>query len=246
VKVKRWTKKIRKRLRLLYKRNLQGFSKERFGEFLTRIGVRSGDVLMVHSSFNQFEGFHGTVVDVIDVLQRAVGPQGTLMMPTMPFGGLAVDHARTGSVFDMRRTPSRMGIITEAFRRSAGVWRSVHPTHPVAAWGLKADSMIAGHHRAASPCGADTPWSRLSDECGKILFLGTTVSTMTFFHTFDERLEDQMPLSPFLLEEFVLQSRDWNGEIVETKTRLFDPRASRVRNVSKLEPRRIRIVAILE
>jgi hypothetical protein len=57
---------------------------------------------------------------------------------------------------------------------------------------------------------------------------------MTFYHTLEERLESRLPFSPFTSEEFVLQSRDYSGNLLTTRTRLFDPAVSRRRDLRKL------------
>jgi aminoglycoside 3-N-acetyltransferase len=180
-------------LRARWVRRFFGFTPDDLKDLLQKLGIRSGDVLLVHSSFNRFEGFTGNALDVIRVLREAVGPKGTLLMPTMTFGYRAVDNAREGKFFDVRRTPSRMGVISELFRRSPGVVRSVHPTHSVAAWGARA--LVADHHEVGTPCGPGTPWARLLEHRGKILFLGTGIITMTFYHACEEILAPRMPFS---------------------------------------------------
>ena len=119
----------RKRLRLVYVRRWRAFGPDDLLAALRRLGITPGDVLMVHSSFDRFAGFSGKPTDVLRVLQDAVGPTGTLLMPTLPFTGTAVEYVSRGEIFDVRRTPSRVGLLTELFRRSPGVVRSVHPTH---------------------------------------------------------------------------------------------------------------------
>jgi aminoglycoside 3-N-acetyltransferase len=203
---------------------------------LRRLGIEQGDTLLVHSSLDQFSAFQGKPMDVILALQEAVGPTGTLLMPTLPFRGSAVEYVRGLRVFDVRRTPSQMGLLTELFRRSSGVIRSIHPTHAVAAWGKRASEMVDAHHKASTPCGRQTPYGRLLDHHGKILFLGTDISVMTFFHTVEEILEPKMPFSPFTKEVFVLESHDAQNQSVSTHTRLFDPEHSRHRNLSRLIP----------
>lgn len=198
--------------------------------------MRPGDALMVHSSFDRFLGFTGTITDAVAALQDAVGPDGTVLMPTMPFDGSALDYAASGKVFDVRRTPSRMGLLTEMFRRSPGVTRSVHPTHSVAVWGAKAELFVADHHRAGTPCGRGTPWYRLWEQGGKSVLLGTAIGSMTFFHTAEEVLEPEMPFSPFTAETFLLHSKDWDGQVLETRTRLFDRDVSGRRDVARMVP----------
>lgn len=191
-------------------------------QFLGNLGVRPGDVLFVHSSYDAFRAFVDLPpVAVIDVLKRAVGPEGTLLMPTIPFAGTAVGYVENNPVFDVRRTPSRMGLLTEIFRRMPNVIRSVHPTHAVAAWGKSAGALTAEHHRAATPCGVGSPYEKLLAHDGRVLMLGTGILSMTFYHTVDELLEEHLPYTPFTDEMFHLTSRDGDGQLVETVTRLY-------------------------
>jgi len=203
---------------------------------LRKVGIRTGDVILVHSSFERFEAFEGTAAKVIQVLQASVGPSGTILMPTIPFTGTSVEYATGAPVFDVQRTPSQMGIISELFRRMPGVHRSVHPTHSVAAWGANAEQLISDHFMAETPCGRYTPYGRLLAFAGKLLFLGTSIEAMTFFHTVEEELEKTMPFSPFTRDTFVLASKEANGTLRTTTTRLFDPVYSRRRRISKLVP----------
>ena len=57
------------------------------GAALSALGLRPGQVVMVHSSFDRFAGFTGKPSEVIQALEDAVGPEGTLLMPTLPFTG---------------------------------------------------------------------------------------------------------------------------------------------------------------
>jgi aminoglycoside 3-N-acetyltransferase len=235
-KTKRAIKGRLKQMRLRYARWRHGFDAEALGACLGRLGVRVGDVLLVHCAYDKFLGFTGKPTDVIGVLQRLVGPAGAVLMPTIPFSGTATDYVKDDPIFDVLRTPSRMGILSELFRRMPGVPRSVHPTHSVAVWGGRAAALIADHHRAGTPCGAGSPYQRLIDEGGKILFLGTGIEPMTVFHAAEEALEPQMPFSPFSAQSYRLLSRTESGELVETHTRLFDTAVSRRRNLLKLVP----------
>ena len=221
-KLKQALKVARGRMRAAYVRRFRAFGPEDLLAMLRRLGVAEGDVVMAHSSFDKFEGFRGSPLDAIRVLKDAVGPEGTLLMVTLPFTGSATEFVLKGEILDVRRTPSRMGLVTEFFRRMSGVERSIHPTHPVAAWGKLAVPMTADHYRAKTPCGAPSPFSKLLDYGGKILLLGTGVRTITYFHYVEEVLEARMPYSPFTKEEFTLSTRTGTGETVTTVTRLYD------------------------
>ena len=191
---------------------------------------------MVHSSFDRFEGFRGSLGDALRVLQDAVGPDGGLLMPTFSFRGTAVEYARTQPLLDVRRTPSRMGFITEIFRRLPGVRRSLHPTHPVAGWGAKAVNLLDSHRFAPTPCGAGSPFQKLLEVDAWVLLLGVDVRSMTFFHYLEEELESRMPFSPFTRERFTLSVRDEKGETWPVSMRLYEPVVSRQRDVRLMVP----------
>lgn len=225
-----------KSLRQQYVRLAHGFSRQDLARLLRTLGISPKDVVMVHSAFDRFEGFDGKPTDVISALQAAVGEEGAVLMPTIPFAGTAIEYVKTLGMFDVARTPSRMGLITEVFRRMPGVVRSIHPTHSVAAWGKRSAELIKDHNMAKTPCGKLSPFGQLPDIGGKILLLGADIESMTFFHCIEEDLEPLMPFSPFTKDIFVLSSKDAEGHIVETRTRLFDPHVSRRRNLQKLVP----------
>lgn len=236
-----------KNLKIRVKKNLKALKRWRANTFrsfapddlrrvLEGVGIARDDTILVHSSFDAFAGFQGKPTDVISVLQHVVGDKGVLMMPTMTFGGTAVAYARTNPLFDVARTPSRMGLLTELFRRSPGVVRSVHPTHPVAIWGGDANAVAAGHHLAGTPCGVGTPFEALLKRRGKIALLGTDISVLTFFHLLEELHERELPISPFTNEVFHLRSRTRDGQILDTNCRLFEPAVSRRRNLYKMVP----------
>lgn len=229
-------KKHGKAFRRFVSSTFRSFTPADIQRTLTEHGIVCGDTVLVHSSFDAFEGFQGKPTDVISVLQRVVGDQGVVMMPTMTFSGTAVAYARTNPLFDVARTPSRMGLLTELFRRSPGVVRSIHPTHPVAIWGKDANAIARGHHLASTPCGVGTPFEALLKRDGKIILLGTDIGVLTFFHRLEEALEHELPVTPFTDEVFHLRSKDPDGQILETHCRLFEPAVSRRRNLYKMVP----------
>ncbi|HXF96801.1 MAG TPA: AAC(3) family N-acetyltransferase [Gemmatimonadales bacterium] len=215
--VKRWWKRLVRG----YHRTFRAFTPADLGDALRRLGVAPGDVLMVHSAFDSFLGFQGGPADVVRVLQEAVGAGGTLLMPTIPFRGTAVEYALSDPLFDVRRTASGMGLITEVFRRWPGAVRSRHPTHSVAAWGRDAEALIAGHELAGTPCGRLTPYGRLLEYGGKILLMGVPPSTMTFCYFVAEELEPQLPVPVLTEESYPLRWTNGDGTVHVATLRLF-------------------------
>ena len=146
---------------------------------LKSIGVRPGGSLLVHSSLSSLGFVPGGASAVIRSLIKALGPTGTLVLPAHSW-----DLAEQGvRVFDVSETPSCVGTITEHFRKMPGVKRSLHPTHSVAAFGPLASYFTAGHENCSTPCGAGSPYEKLLNQGGQILFLGVNLDSNTAFHT---------------------------------------------------------------
>ena len=89
-------------------------------------------------------------------------------------------------VFDLRRTPSNVGVIPETFRTMPGVLRSLHPTHSVCASGPLAGELAAGHELDVTPVGPHSPFRKLAEAGGSILFLGCGLRPNTSMHGVEE------------------------------------------------------------
>lgn len=228
-------KSLRHRALQHYHDAVHGFDIDHLQRTLARLGLASGDCVLVHSALGAFPGFHGKPSEVIALLQRMVGDGGHLLMPTMAFTSTAVDFVKSGAVLDVQRTPSKMGLLTELFRRMPTVVRSIHPTHPIAVWGREADVICAGHQTAATPCGAPSPFAQLLARNGKILLLGPDIDVLTFYHYVEEVLEPRFPQSPFTAERFDARVRDRTGTEIHCTLRLFEPSVSKRRDLQLLK-----------
>lgn len=142
-------------------------------EQLRALGVREGGVLLVHTSFRAVRPVEGGPLGLIEALTRALGPRGTLVMPTMTDGE---------TVFDPRTTPTRdMGIVAERFWRQPGVLRSTHPGGSFAARGPYAEAICAPQP-LSPPHGPDSPVGRVHELGGQVLLLGVGHSENTTLH----------------------------------------------------------------
>src|SRR5262245_54655264 len=96
---------------------------------LRRLGIAAGDSVLLHAAFDPRHGYRGSIEELTRVFLDCVGPKGTLLMVSLPYRSSALDYLAQGKVFDVRRTPSAMGLISEFFRRREGVRRSLQSTH---------------------------------------------------------------------------------------------------------------------
>ncbi len=204
---------------------------------LAGLGVRRGDTLLVHSSIRQTSGFTGNPQDVIGCLLEAVGAEGNLLMVSLPFRTSAYEYLREDPLFDVRRTMSQMGIISEIFRRRSGVRRSLHPTHPVLAFGKDADWLVRDHEKSTVPCGVDTPFGKFRQLGGKVLFFDVPFDTFTFIHHIEDLLEGSLPFPVYRDEPIPARVVDDRGMTLVVPTRVFSEKAVTTRNPSVLESR---------
>lgn len=148
-------------------------TEEQLVQDLRALGVRTGGVLLVHTSLRAVGPVDGGPLALIRALRLALRPEGTLVMPTMTDGE---------SVFDPRSTPSSgMGITAERFWRQPGVLRSTHPGGSFAAEGPRAAELCADQP-LSPPHGPDSPVGRVCDLDGQVLLLGVMHSENTSLH----------------------------------------------------------------
>jgi aminoglycoside 3-N-acetyltransferase len=163
---------------------------------LHRIGIAPGDVLLVHSSLSRLGFVVGAARTVIEALCEAVGPDGTIMMPT--YSGELTDPANwiyppvppewiepireETPPYDPQLTPTRrMGVIPELFRHYPGVRRSPHPQSSFAAWGRHAARLV-DDHPLDFRFGPASPLGKLRKLRGKTLLLGAPPQTCSLFY----------------------------------------------------------------
>jgi aminoglycoside N3'-acetyltransferase len=141
---------------------------------LRRLGVREGGVLLVHTSFRAVRPVEGGPKGLIRALRTAVGPDGTLVMPSWSGGDdQPLDAATTAAAQDL-------GVVADTFWRLPGVRRSDH-FFAFAAAGPHAEQILADPlplppHRPESPVG------RVHELDGQVLLLGVGHDADTTIH----------------------------------------------------------------
>jgi aminoglycoside 3-N-acetyltransferase len=147
--------------------------------------VEEGDMLLLHSSARRIlrklpKSRDASPADLLlESFLAAVGGAGTLLLPLFNF-----DFA-SGKPFDIRETPSQMGVVTETGRHWPGAVRTGHPIYSFAAIGAQASAFEGVEN--FSGYGADSPFGMLHRAGGKIAVLDLPDNgSMTFYHYVEE------------------------------------------------------------
>jgi aminoglycoside 3-N-acetyltransferase len=151
----------------------------------SRVGLESGDTVLVHSSFKSFGGVEGGPETVIRALLEVLGKDGTLVMPTFTFS-FCEEFNKTGKGhFDVKEMPSKMGIMTEMVRKMPGSLRSINPIYSVAVYGKRASLLAEVTDK--NVFGRSSIFGKLYDLGGKIMAIGLKYNdSMTFFHYIEQ------------------------------------------------------------
>ncbi len=167
------------------------------------LGVRPGMLLNVHSAMSQLGFVVGSAQTVVDGLLKALGPEGTLMMPAHsaqlsepanwqnpPAPEQWWEQIRAEMpAYDPHHTPTRiMGAIPELFRTYPGVLRSQHPQVSHAALGPLAAEIVA-EHPLDCLFGDASPIGKLYALDGWVLLLGVGHGNNTVLHLAEDRAE---------------------------------------------------------
>ena len=186
------------------------------------LGVSKGDTVFVHSSIDQLNlGF--PFYRVLPLLQDLVGNRGTLLFPTYPQLS-SYEFLRRGEVFDVRKSPSYTGILSEVARRQANAARSLHPTKSVCALGSVAEELTRDHYQSPYPYDACSPYYKITEVDGKMIGVGVSTANLSFVHCVDDAFKQDFPVQPYHPQLFAAACINAAGKKVIVETYAHDMR----------------------
>jgi aminoglycoside N3'-acetyltransferase len=161
---------------------------------LRALGVRSGDSVMLHSSFKAIGPVAGGPDTVVDALLEAVGPCGTVMAfvswDRCPYNefvlgpGLTDEERAAWPAFDPADAGvdrSISGLLGERLVRHPAAIRSANPDLSMVAIGRNARDLMEDHE-ISHGFGPGSPLDRLVKRAGKSLLLGAPRDSATIVH----------------------------------------------------------------
>ena len=145
------------------------------------LGIAPGDVLLMHSSMKAL-GTNLTPEGFLLELKQVLTDEGTLLLPALTYETVTLEKP----FFSIVDSEPCVGILPKTFMKMNEVKRSMHPTHSVCAWGLKAYELTSEHIKDNTPVGPYSPFMLLPEVDGKILFVGDILHSCTFMHGIEE------------------------------------------------------------
>ncbi len=170
-----------------------------------KLGLRSGQIIEVHTSLSSFECVIGGAQTIVDALQECVGPNGTIVMPIQNRGNTEPSDwaypAVQPSVYREVRNaiPASdpltsdiygMGVVADNFRHRKGVEISGHPTVSYCAWGRYA-KLLCNRQSLHFPLAEESPAARMYEMKGYVLLIGCDFDTATSMHLAEYRTNDR-------------------------------------------------------
>ena len=153
---------------------------------LHRLGLEEGAAVVAHVSLPALGLIAGGAGAVAAALLEAVGPRGTLMVPT-PTSSAAITDRWYAQPFEPDGTPAdpEVGPVPEVLRRRPEALRSHHPLMSVAAIGPLA-SELTSEHPMNEPM---RPFQRLAELGGWVLLLGVDQTANVTVHVAESLAE---------------------------------------------------------
>jgi aminoglycoside 3-N-acetyltransferase len=134
---------------------------------LNKLGLKTGDVVLLHSSLPSLGQVDGGGEAVVDAFLEVIGPDGTLIAPV--FG--------------------KLGILTAVIKNHPDAEVSDCPLGTVAAIGRQAKEFCQNHWQADTAHGENTPYLKIADAGGYICLLGVDQDRNTMMHSVEALLQ---------------------------------------------------------
>lgn len=184
--------------------------------------VGTGDVIYVHSGMDALN-LDFPFYRVLFLIQEIIGPAGTVLFPTYPNHKISsFEYLRQGNTFDIRRTPSFTGILTELARRQRRAVRSLHPTKSVCGIGKFAEEITATHNLSPYPYDDCSPYYKLFEYGAKIIGIGVPTTYLSFTYCVDDAFKEDFPVKVYHDRLFEVPCINYEGTRITVSTFAHD------------------------
>lgn len=147
---------------------------------LKNMGLNPTDTVLIHSSCKKI-GYDAN--DILDTLMDYF-KDGLLILPSHTWATIN----ETNPIYNPLTSLPCVGILPTLFMKREKVYRSLHPTHSVLAYGNSSFEFIKGEEYNNTPATPHGVYDRLREKNAKILLIGVGNERNTFIHSVEEVL----------------------------------------------------------
>ena len=199
---------------------------ENINNHLKKIGLKKGDILIVHSSFTPFENSGISPFDIINMLLDLVGKEGTLVMPVIRSHekykknkNIKNDNLEVVEFeYNVKKSPVRTGIIPFYLMNKKNAITSLIPFNTITSIGSESKQMIKDEllDKFPTPNGINSPWKYCTDRNALVISLGIDLThSLTILHTPEDVMNENWPVKDWYRKrKFKITNKDF----VLTKT----------------------------
>jgi aminoglycoside 3-N-acetyltransferase len=180
-------KRIKMRInKILYKKK---YTTGDIIKLMKNMGLKKGATVFIHSSWDQFFNYTGTIMDFIDAILTEIGTEGTLAMPAY----FTLQQQKKDIIYSIEKTPTLAGMIAETFRRYPNVKRSID-RHAICAVGTNTDYLINEHKYSITSWDEKSPYYKLGELEALIFSIGLSKYDIgASCHCAESILKDKVP-----------------------------------------------------
>jgi len=174
-------------------------------KYLKGIGVKSGDILIVHSAYKPLKASGLSPASIIDALIGLVGPDGTLVMPVIRMyfdktSGVDILSENIDNIvfeYNVKESKVWTGILPKTLMNRKEAVISRFPLNTMAAVGSHAKEMFEREliEDIPAPNGANSAWKYCVDKNAWVISLGTDLAhSLTMIHTSEDVKMNDWPI----------------------------------------------------
>ena len=161
---------------ILYTHKGKSYSVSDIIRALNDVGIEQGDTIFVHSDISIFGKIQllkrrDFLENIIKAFKQAIGPDGTLILPTFSYSFCE------NKVYDINNSRSKVGALTEYFRKLPDVKRTINPIFSVGVYGKQKEEYMG----IGKDCFDDESiFGKLLKNKAKVVFFGAPFQSCTF------------------------------------------------------------------
>lgn len=188
-------------------------------EHLRKIGIKKGDLLIVHSSAEGLQSLNCRENILLDSLFELVGETGTIALPAFP-DETKLKEQDGIKIYDPTRSLAWTGMLPNLMLRKKGAIRSRYPYNPLVAYGPLAKDMMDENLETAYAHGKNSCWGYCVEKHAKILFLGIPAyHSCTILHTIEDYQPEFWPQGWYEEKEYFSK---YDGDLHNVKVKVRD------------------------